>query len=1157
MEASRQVGDFRIGEPIRGGVAGARYRGEEIHTGAPVIITRLPPDMAERAARARQILDLLNTQKPPPRAAPRVLAHELESDGAAVLVLGDFPGDALAAHLLRSGSGRLAETTALTIAFQHASLLRALHGAGHSGLAPSIDEAWWDETSGRLTVLGWGEVHEGLEQVAADMAAAAALLHQLVLGTPAPVRSSVSLGKHPAWESLSLGTRRILQRALHPDRGHRYPSAEALWLQLSAHLDRLRRAPDELLGEGRRLMQNDPETATVVLDLARRATPPPEGAEILFRQAWEAIAGQGERAFRAGQAELELIQYTAAARAFERAALACEAQPDERLRARRWQLVAAAGSLAAEKIVSYSDHLPALRQALELAELGQWADARKALEGVLEQLPEGFRPDSLLSLQAELRLEQLLQAAADSERTGKDEEAARLYAQALDQREGILYWDELLAVVGDIEETWRRCQDRAGRRKRALALIAEGDGHLEALDFRAAEAAQLRAIGMSANLPDLLPRSRRAARLASLRGDVQQAASLPGNDDATLAALAVLTREFPNDAWGQETRQQLRAHLLRSLTQDPGSTAGQVLRHWFAEDAEAQEHVERAASLALKYWMRSIERLRPETLQRTPSKLRQAAQALEELRITIERGLLLSEGVSFRAAAGQLLSAIQPAAAQVGEWREQQLHLKEELDRASQTGRPPQGILEAAQRLGIELFDEPELSIEGELRRVREEQVATGLHLYQRYLDIADEAYSRGQIEWAREGYQAVQQADGAPEEVKAYARLALERLESGETPVQQATELARTWRQRIGEMEGLLARMTTLTHQVEAAEAVTRGRRQWRRVLLWGLLAVALLGWLLWSTWISWRMTRELHDLRAMLSLPVTATAAITGPLVTIPTPTATATRHIATPTVKLTTELTPMATGEVIPVSITFVDVPMSLPVGGQTEITVMVQELYRGGAVADGTAVLFEATGGTVDPPAVVTRAGLATTLFTAHPSAIEARVVARVGAEWRGWNIVIQSPSPTPLPGNMRKLSRIAHLGKDDQCTGAAGVDSNNMLIYQLPPGMEVELNPTAGDINAADCVPVKVRVWVPDRVVNQDGAKLVLSGIGVGLTQVRVRPEEVPSRGQAVLPQSLQAAAEGYEVRFPGEPEVQDGYVHVEIWGWMQRAALTS
>ena len=43
MEAGRQVGDFRIGEPIRGGVAGARYRGEEIHTGAPVVVLTAPP----------------------------------------------------------------------------------------------------------------------------------------------------------------------------------------------------------------------------------------------------------------------------------------------------------------------------------------------------------------------------------------------------------------------------------------------------------------------------------------------------------------------------------------------------------------------------------------------------------------------------------------------------------------------------------------------------------------------------------------------------------------------------------------------------------------------------------------------------------------------------------------------------------------------------------------------------------------------------------------------------------------------------------------------------------------------------------------------------------------------------------------------------------
>ena len=302
-EGTETVGNWRLTEPLGGGLKAQVYRGVDVDEPATQVAVKITAreggDLEAFRQELHTLLDLQRAeedQQPPTHYFPRVVFPPRPDDRLMEQTIAGQPQIVLLLELLEprewwplsevlmdQDDRRLPEPLALAIAEQYAHMLDILHGANKTCADRKLDDLRWqaavkpddptwldtDEKPGQLIVLDWNVVDEGPAGRRLDMFRFGMLWHRLLLGVEPrfqrPERGQGSpeeqhwlligrLEDQPGWDNLSHGTQEILHRALHPYPRYRYQRAEDLRRDAAAQLERWRQTVRDLAGaaEGRR-----------------------------------------------------------------------------------------------------------------------------------------------------------------------------------------------------------------------------------------------------------------------------------------------------------------------------------------------------------------------------------------------------------------------------------------------------------------------------------------------------------------------------------------------------------------------------------------------------------------------------------------------------------------------------------------------------------------------------------------------------------------------------------------------------------------------------------------------------------------------------------------------------------------------------------------
>ncbi len=821
----------------------------DTRTGTPALVLRAPAATAACLERARDALSTLRAVDPPPPGLPTVVDLVQGKGGEATLILGELRGEPLRDRLLQLAP--LPEAALLRVAQQHVQILAVLHAAGYSGLRPDAGEAWWGDDADPpwFTLLGWEWLVSGDADARGDVRAAAGLWIELATCVPPGPDLQIERGPMP-WLALSLGARLLLHAAWRaPD-----PLlAEQLARELVEIQRRRERPPAELLVRGQELLPGDPGAAVVWLDLARRASPPPPGADRAFRAAQGALTGQVAALIEQGRRDLALGQYGAAERTFSRAIGAWQAVPAARLAAARWQ-VAARGLLQAVEADTSSRGLPVrelergLLRVVELANDDEIELARQELEGFLERLPAGVSLPALQGLQAELRAGQSWRQVQAAVGEGDLAEAAELCAGALAERAHVPHWEALATALGDPETTWQALQAALRRATEAKALAAEAGRELDAGHPAAAARLARRAADLCRDQPEQLAEYAALARRSALRGEAIAAGVL--EDPASLgevvrfraySALTILERAFPDDPWAMAQAQRWRAALLTQLEADPIGPIGAWLAEGWPEGEAVGDGLRAAAPRALARWERDLIALRDDPGPATPDRVAQQLGSLQRVSQALAQaqGWLGLAGMAEQAA--RLLGHARQQVAALSEQQAKQQHLRVGFEDALVKGLPAAGILAQAAEAQLELYDDPERSAQ-RLRALAAGQGPMGASpVWGQTLRLAELAWRAGDQEHARQGFQIVAHDEDAPAAARQHAELALELLAAGREPSEAEAAAVAGWQARADE---LLARFEGLQKAASGRARPAGERLRWVVTAAAGLLLVVLVVW-------------------------------------------------------------------------------------------------------------------------------------------------------------------------------------------------------------------------------------------------------------------------------------------------------------------------
>ena len=176
-------------------------------TGLPALIYEATPPTAPMLQQAREILEQLPEQSL--STLPVILEFGETKEGRVWLALKQPDGKLLRDRILFQDQGLLTEPELLDLMHHQLETLAQVHEAGFSGLRPTWDDIWWDEATGRWTILGWEWLVEGDEAIPGDLRAAASTWIELALGAPPSPTLLITEGPQ-AWRAFSTGLRHIL-----------------------------------------------------------------------------------------------------------------------------------------------------------------------------------------------------------------------------------------------------------------------------------------------------------------------------------------------------------------------------------------------------------------------------------------------------------------------------------------------------------------------------------------------------------------------------------------------------------------------------------------------------------------------------------------------------------------------------------------------------------------------------------------------------------------------------------------------------------------------------------------------------------------------------------------------------------------------------------
>ena len=743
---------------------------EETHpaTGQSALIYEAPAPTAFMLARAHKALTQLLGQALAP--VPQIIAIQ-NNDDRAWLFLKRPEGQPIYRELI---AGRLlSEPELLGLMCGHLNVLDSLHRAGYSGLRPGPHEIWWEPMGQQWTLLGWEWLVEGEEAAVGDLRAAAAMWIELAMGAPPGPELAPMTGPR-AWRALSTGLRHLLLRlwqARSPMMGARQAYDRASELFVAWHdLE-----PEDLLEQARHILRKDPVWALSLFEIAGRRLEGLDDADLqAYTIAQTLVSEHVDNLLQQGQEDFLLGTYESAQYTFQKALTWPFLTPSQRASAARWLLMTESFR---EGAAQWSGSESAMREIVDkvilvmtLAAEGSWRKAKEQLATLRRrvhnqaELEYGFQV-----LDAELRAWSLWNQGLDMERKGDFGRALqRFYGVEKALNDYNLEHPHLfsplkqdLRIVLERLEKWKtiqRIEDDAWNesQKNRYNLVAQ----------RFREAARL-----AVDWPQERTRYMREAFRMEMWSQLDFYPSPPATTPwpqawldhivVQLEACRTILNYFPGDAEQMSRIQEEWRKILLQIDPTHGKPLLRVLaildRFW-KRDQAIRGLVTRAVNRQTQICQQHLKELNS-ALLRTPTEHKEAIAQLEATHFTLQ-GLLAFSSPKEREKLEECRHSCKNKQNALQGRLEQISRLRVHYEQLRQGGGPALPVLEEAQRLELELFDEPTATVRRlmTLERIDTEytQRTIRLILYR----LATTALEARQPHIARSIHQFMQSAD-------------------------------------------------------------------------------------------------------------------------------------------------------------------------------------------------------------------------------------------------------------------------------------------------------------------------------------------------------------------------------------------------------------
>lgn len=705
---------------------------QEIHpaTGLEALVYEAPAPTGFMLERAAQVLRQLQERLLP--TLPIVLEYEEQKDGSVRLVLKKPGGSPLMERLLsqnllseHDSQNLLSEPELLGLMLRHLQTLEEVHRAGYAGLRPTWSDIWWDVATDRWTILGWEWLVEGKEAAAGDLRAAAATWIELVLGAPPGPELIITRGPF-SWRSLTTGLRHLLLALWE---GRDAGDADAARAQAERLYDAwCTHAPERVLLQARDALEKEPLYALSLFEIAARRRGDLEDADArayemaksLMTKHTTSLIQQGRRDFRLGQ-------YQLAQHAFQQALSWPYLTRPQALTAARWLLlsrllhdwVAQDGGLRigvpARELENQLDAL------MDFVEEGRLREARDRLLPIRQRV-QGHKvlAHGLQVFDSDLQAHLLWMEGCQMEAERRFDEALTLFQEA--EMVSVQHASHHPMLFRALEEDLRRAIMRL-QRWRDMKQVARSAWHASAQQDLFLAAQRFRqAARLAVDWPEDRTRYMREAFRMELWNQLDFHPSPPAVtpwpqawlDQAVvqLETCQAILKYFPGDAAQMGQIQEAWREALLQVDPTQGVTVLRVLaildRFW-KRDQGIRGLVTRAVKrqiLACQHHLEALSTVPP----RTPSEHKEAIAQLETTHFIL-RGLLAFSSPKDREDLEQWRQRCKNKQEALQRRLDQIKKLRVHYEQIRQGGGPALPVLEEAQRLGVELFDEPTATV--------------------------------------------------------------------------------------------------------------------------------------------------------------------------------------------------------------------------------------------------------------------------------------------------------------------------------------------------------------------------------------------------------------------------------------------------------------
>lgn len=408
-----------------------------------------------------------------PLHIPKVLGRTDENTNPEFLALEYIDGEPLDDLIDNTGGLAAAyqEKDALLIAQQVLKVLSNLHeDVCRSYTDFQLKNIWWLAEEKQVKVMDWNHVSRPSKEgdvpdgASGDLIRFGAFFYQLLTGKGAlqtgETKGALAQRAEDSWQDISLSTRAVIVKSLHPNPALRYQTAQAFLAEIERVLGVWQQDLEELYdvaaGEVRQIKRWDAQeddsrtadtyakavtSASCALDMYTRRSSDTKLVERL-QQELDALTQNISSQWGAGRKYYEAGIYSQASRLWEE-----EARSLERLDLWRWVQLAQIGKEMGKQYVNAKEALESSVLALEDKNL----NIDTAMKYVQEAQRQGVVSDHLTAIKVEIQARQFFKNAGQTEDLQAAGDAYQRTAQALAQIQEETYLQFLTTEAGGQE----------------------------------------------------------------------------------------------------------------------------------------------------------------------------------------------------------------------------------------------------------------------------------------------------------------------------------------------------------------------------------------------------------------------------------------------------------------------------------------------------------------------------------------------------------------------------------------------------------------------------------------------------------------------------------------------------------------------------------